>query len=270
MKRKYLFQIIFIIIFSACSSDENSEPTLPTLKKTEQREYSNGQLQSTIITHFNNNKIISFDFYNVNNQLIGREVWSYSNNVLSNIKTFSASNVLVRELNAIYNNGKLVQTINTEGSYTTTTTFTYNSNNTISSLRNSNGQLTNKTFSLNASGIIDKEYENGILNVSIQFNNFNPTSKISYGSTKVYTYHETGVFPYNFQEIFGTIPSNAQLFQNNLDNSSDILINKLILNVSTTGFIKQIDYTFNENNQPLTSKTYYNNILASETTYFYE
>ncbi len=272
--RKILSIFSLIIIFNACSSDQGiNEPTLPNLIKTEQRSYFNNNLEEIIITNYENKKITTESFFDPNNQLVAKTVWGYANNVLSNIKTYSPSNVLVGEFNLTYNNaGKLTQTIRNEGTYTTTTTFSYNGN-TISSERNANGYITNKTFTLNANGIIDKEYENGDLMVSIVYNNFNPITKTihgNFGNTYNLTYSTTGVLPYSYQDIYGTIPSNAQLFQNSIFDSSNILANQLLQTVTSSSFNMNKVYTFNSNNQPLTGKTYYNNVLSSEKTYFYE
>jgi hypothetical protein len=272
--RKILSIFSLIIIFNACSSDQGiNEPTLPNLIKTEQRSYFNNNLEEIIITNYENKKITTESFFDPNNQLVAKTVWGYANNVLSNIKTYSPSNVLVGEFNLTYNNaGKLTQTIRNEGTYTTTTTFSYNGN-TISSERNANGYITNKTFTLNANGIIDKEYENGDLMVSIVYNNVNPISKTihgNFGNTYNLTYASGGVLPYSYQDIYGTIPSNAQLFQNSIFDSSNILANQLLQTVTSSSFNMNKVYTFNSNNQPLTGKTYYNNVLSSEKTYFYE
>lgn len=273
--RKILSIFSLIIIINACSSDEGiNEPTLPNLIKTEQRSYFNNNLEEIIITNYENKKITKESFFDPNNQLVAKTVWSYTNNVLSNIKTYSPSNVLVGEFNLTYNNaGKLVQTIRNEGTYTTTTTtFSYNGN-TISSERNANGYITNKTFTLNANGIIDKEYENGDLMVSIVYNNFNPISKTihgNFGNTYNLTYSTTGVLPFSYQDIYGMIPANAQLFQNSIFDSSGILANQLLQTVTSSNFNMNNVYTFNSDNQPLTSSTYRNNVLNSEKTYFYE
>lgn len=274
--RKILSIFSLIIIINACSSDEGiNEPTLPNLIKTEQRSYFNNNLEEIIITNYENKKITKESFFDPNNQLVAKTVWSYTNNVLSNIKTYSPSNVLVGEFNLTYNNaGKLVQTIRNEGTYTTTTTTTFSYNgNTISSERNANGYITNKTFTLNANGIIDKEYENGDLMVSIVYNNFNPISKTihgNFGNTYNLTYSTTGVLPFSYQDIYGMIPANAQLFQNSIFDSSGILANQLLQTVTSSNFNMNNVYTFNSDNQPLTSSTYRNNVLNSEKTYFYE
>jgi antitoxin component YwqK of YwqJK toxin-antitoxin module len=273
--RKILTLLTLTLIFNSCSSDDSSnEPSLPNLLKTEQRSYFNNNLEEVIITNFNGKKIVSESFYDPNNQLVAKTVWGYSNNMLSNIKTFSPSNVLNSEFNLTYNSaGRLSQTNSVEGTYTTTTTFTYNGN-TILSERNSNGYITNKTFTLNSNGIIDKEYENGELLISIIFNNFNPVSKTihgSFGSTYNLTYTSTGISPYSFQDIFGATPTNTQLFQNNsIFDSSNMLANQLLQTVTSTNFNMNKVYTFNSNNQPLTAKTYRNNVLSNEVTFYYE
>jgi hypothetical protein len=210
MKKLILLLSIGLLITS-CSSEENEIPEIQTqvLVKIEQRQFdfNNGALTEKIIFEYNNQRPTIALFYDENNQLTYTSEWNYSNNnFLSSIKGYLPSGTLDSETNITYDSSnRIIQTKRSEenSTYLTTTDFTHNSNNTITSNTNSNGNISSKTFEINNIGIIDKEVVNGNVIVSVQYEDLKPISKTSYSTSYNYTYLVSGSFPSSFQSIFG-------------------------------------------------------------------
>jgi|TARA_B110000240_G_scaffold2123_1_gene2486 hypothetical protein len=277
MKKLILLLSIGLLITS-CSSEENEIPEIQTqvLVKIEQRQFdfNNGALTEKIIFEYNNQRPTIALFYDENNQLTYTSEWNYSNNnFLSSIKGYLPSGTLDSETNITYDSSnRIIQTKRSEenSTYLTTTDFTHNSNNTITSNTNSNGNISSKTFEINNIGIIDKEVVNGNVIVSVQYEDLKPISKTSYSTSYNYTYLVSGSFPSSFQSIFGNNTVNVVLFQNSLDNSLESFTTELIKKVESNSTIIEYTYTLNNDNYPLTKKDFYNGKLENEFDYYYE
>jgi hypothetical protein len=277
MKKLILLLSIGLLITS-CSSEENEIPEIQTqvLVKIEQRQFdfNNGALTEKIIFEYNNQRPTIALFYDENNQLTYTSEWNYSNNnFLSSIKGYLPSGTLDSETNITYDSSnRIIQTKRSEenSTYLTTTDFTHNSNNTITSNTNSNGNISSKTFEINNIGIIDKEVVNGNVIVSVQYEDLKPISKTSYSTSYNYTYLVSGSFPSSFQSIFGNNTVNVVLFQNSLDNSLESFTTELIKKVESNSTIIEYTYTLNNDNYPLTKKDIYNGKLENEFDYYYE
>ena len=263
----------------SCSSEENEIPETETkvLVKVEQNQISNGILSEKIIFEYKNNKPTLASFYNENNELTYTSEWIYnSSGYLSSTKGSSTSNMNSNsETNIIYDNSnRIIQTIRSEdnNSGSTTTKFTYNNDNTITSESNSGSSVTNrvKTFVLNDNGIIDKEIVDGNIIVQVEYDNFKPKSKTAFSNKYTYTYLENGLLPATFQSLFGNNPINVVLFQNSLNDSSDSLTTELISEISSNTSTEKYIYTLTSDNFPLMRKDYYNGELNNEISYYYE
>lgn len=261
----------------SCSFDDdtdNSQPQLTQLIQVEQRRFDSGILYEKIVIDYANQKPELWSFYDDSDQLTYTTEWNYSSNgFLSSIKGYLPNGNLDYELNINYDSSnRIIQTIGSEenNTVTTTTNFTHNSDNTITSNTNSNGSTSAKTFEINNNGIIDKEIVNGNVTVFVEYDGLKPISKTSFSTTYNYTYSENGTLPFTLQNVFGTNPINIVLFQNSLNDSSDSLTNELIIDISSSSSTKEYVYTLNEDNFPLTRKDYYNGELKDEFDYTYE
>jgi len=275
MKKIFLLLSIGLFIIS-CSSDEDQIPQTrtPTLVKLEQRQFQDGVLTEKIIFEYSNQRPTIAQFYNGNNQLTYTSEWGYSNNnYLSSIKGYLPNGILSSETNITYDTfNRIIKTERAEenNTYLSTTNFTHNSNNTITSETNSNGSISSKVFEINNDGLIDKEIVNGNLRVSVEYDNLTPISSTSYSTSYNYTYQVNGSLSFSFQSIFGTNPINVVLFQNYLDNSIGSLTTKLVNKITSSSSIREYVYTLNEDGFPLTKKNYHNSELKDEFDYFYE
>lgn len=262
-------------LISACSSDDDStNPETSTLVRVEQSILENGVLDEKIVMDFNNQKPVRWSFYNATNQLMFFSEWNYnSNGALATIKGYLADGTLDNQLTITYDSSnRITQTTRSEenNTFIATTNFIHNNDNTITSNSNSIGNNTTKTFEVNANGIIDKEIFNGNTVAFVTYNNLNPITKTTSFNTYNYTYLSNGSTPFNFQNVFGANPINAVLFQNSLDDSSDLLATGLVTEITSDTSNQEFVYTLNDDNLPLTRKDYYNGVLDNELDYFYE
>lgn len=275
-KLNLIIGILIGLTILSCSSDDtnDSQKESTQLVQVEQRRFDNGILYEKIIIDYSNQKPQLWSFYDDSNQLTYTTQWNYlSNGSVSSLKGYLANGNLDYELTINYDsNNRIIETTRSEenNTYITTTNFTHNSDNTITSITDNNGNTSTKTFEINSNGIIDKEIVNGIVTVSVQYDNLNPISKTSYSTTYNYAYSDNGTFPFTFQSIFGTNPINVVLFQNSLADSSDSLTTELITEINSNSSTQEYIYTLNENNFPLTRKCYYNGELEDEIDYTYE
>lgn len=274
-KIKYIFTVLFsFLVLISCSKDEESTTVgTPTLKltKIEQKSYFNSVFEEKNVIVFENQKPYSLYSYDATNQLTFKSFWEYTNGKVSAIKGYLPNGTLYLQSNISYNSSNRITQISTteDNTYLTTTNFTYNGN-TITSNRNSNGSLSSKIFEINSNGYIDKEIVNGNVIMSVQFDNLTPISKTKNSITYNYTYLSNGLVPFSEQSIYGSSPINVVLSRNSLEDTIDILTNKLITNITTTSQNYQCEYTLNSLNFPTTKKEYYNGVLVDEITYFYQ
>ncbi|MEN8123115.1 MAG: hypothetical protein ABFS35_22445 [Bacteroidota bacterium] len=278
----YLSGVLIGIVLLSCSSDENiipddenivPDPPISQLIKVEQRSFTNGELNNTTIMNFINHKPVLWSSYDETNQLNYYQEWNYiDNEVLTSINTYLPDGHLEYEYTIFYDNeNRFIQTIHKKNDIIMTTrNFIYNTDNTITSITNSGGGDSTKTFEINNNGIVDKEIVNGNVVVSVQYDNFKPIKK-SFGSISYdYTYYENGLMPFTFASYFGINPVNVVLFNNSLDFASNSLTNELINEITNTNTTKKYIYTLNDNNFPSKFEYYYNGVKTLESDLFYE
>lgn len=277
MKKLFLLLAIGLLITS-CSSEENeiSENQTQTLVRVEQRQFdlNSGVLTEKIIFEYENQKPTIALFYDQNNQLMYTSEWNYSSdNFLSSITGYLPNGTLDLQTAITYDDSnRIIKTKRSRGNspYLTTTYFTHNSNNTITSVTDNNGNTLNKIFEINNNGIIDKEIVDGNVITSVQFDDLKPVTNTSYSTIYNYNYLEVGSFPFSFHSIFGNNIVNVVLFQNSLNDSLESFTTKLIEKVESNTTTIEYEYTLNDNNYPLTKKDFYNGKLENEFDYYYE
>lgn len=172
-KLNLLLGLLIGFMILSCSSEdtENSQTELSQLVQVEQRRFDSGTLYETIVINYSNQKPELWNFYDGLGLLTFYSEWNYNTNgLISSIEGYLPNGNLDSELVVDYDDSqRIIQTTTTEGNgtFTTTTNFTHNSDNTISSSTDSNGNMSNKTFEINSNGIIDKQVVNGNVVVSV-------------------------------------------------------------------------------------------------------
>ena len=278
-KLNLLLAIIIGLSILSCSSDDNNNQQAQStqLIKVEQKGFFDGIFENKSIYKYNNNKLELVSFYNSTNELIGYSNWVYSSQgLLIKINDFSADDSQTRELKITYDSqNRIIQTNITFLSGQNNNhivNFTHNSDNTINSLftYTGNGSTEEKIFEINNNGLIDKEIQNGNVVVSVQYSNLKVLTIMDNFTNYTYTYHETGINPFDFWSgIVGENHINAVLFNNSLRESADTLGTNLIKEIATSITIQKFVYTLNENDFPLTLKSYRDGEIEYEYEYFY-
>lgn len=299
MKKLYVLLAILIGLTTlSCSSDNSDQPTTETinepvdepveepveisekiLSRILQKSYNQGILKERITFIYENSRPKIDSFYNSDNQLTYYSKWLYNEDgLLSNVNGFLPSGEINNESSFDYDNSnRLIENVRIEenGTFTTTSSFTYNSDNTITSITDSNGSATSsKTFLANSSGLVFKEIsENYTSEVEFDIDN-NPVQKISTNGSILYTLNhdilKKGIFLNLWKNIFGPELNNTILWGNSLDNYADSYGNKYVIRQENGDDTNRFEYSFDAQNYPTNKSSYYNDVLTSELEYVYE
>lgn len=276
----YIFSSTIFFTVLSCSQDDKTDnlplPIGTQLDEIEQKMYENGDLNRTLILKYENNKPKLYSFYNTSDALTGTNEFKYdSEGKLTGINGFNLDGTQNYKLTITYDNqNRIIKTVREDPEFTEDSrvvNFTHNPDNTITSSSLEYGSTRERTFVINANGIIDKEIVDGVVNTSAEYDDLKLLSITAYNSTTTYTYANIGANIVSFQSTFGSNPINAVLFQNSLQDGSESLTRALISKKTSDSGSTDYIYTLNDENYPLTSKGYNNSReLFNQLTYSYK
>lgn len=296
---KKITLLLLGLIFVSCSNDDSADSNANTSKLVSitKNYYSNNFFTSSEKLSFNDDKLIKIQYSDGS-----YENYQYNNNLVSNIKKFTADDSLYWTLTYLYNtDGKIVEIertpgpTNTEVQTTAKFSFLYNANRilinavytpgdtlTYELILDQNNKIINeKWLSINGNTVTDQFYitntfANGNLSASLLENYIGPTNNISY------TYNNVkNDFDY-YQLLFGTHWKNNKcldLFKNvlsvrgNLETTSEYLVVSSTHVHNNGSENNSYSYTFNEKNkiskEILVRSSTFLPVFRSETIYEY-
>jgi hypothetical protein len=263
-----------LLMLAACSDDDNTAPgNNSPLVKTEQISYSDEGEEYLNIFEYSSGKPVKYSFYTPDDALSQYAEYDYSNGLLASVTGFSGSNEQTYSLEYSYDSSDRLVAIVYEtesGEFDYTVTYTHNADNTIDYQRTgSNPEM--KTFFLNSAGYIYKEMsDDGTYELT--FSGPNPIYGTSNG-VSVTTFEYDQVHDPSLLQLeggFGNFIANGVLRSQHLSDGRFSTADKYVLKSINPGWSTENVYTFNEAGLPLKLKKYSNDVLVSETDYFYE
>jgi hypothetical protein len=274
-----LLGILIVLIGYSCTSDyvdrtENSK----SIFKLKADTYYLNEIDRSLTRIYENNKPKTDSFYDSNNSLTYYFNWIYSNNILISKNGYDANGNLTNALRISYDDMNRITQIIDSGfglTQTTITNFTYNSDNTITSISEVSGVISNKTFFLNSSGLIYKEVNDNEIIEAAYDSDYNIISKTGFENAN-YFYDDINLPPENFpigeNFIFGSSKTNY-IIQNNSINAA-VNNDASILPKFATGYQSEmtnleIEWELDDNNYPINRKLYIQNQLNIDYKYIY-
>ncbi len=283
---KNIISLIVLTALLSCSSDDSNESNNSNqnvLSKIISTTYIIGEPETILTKTYENNRPKSDSAYITSNDISIHTEYTYSNDKLVSRQFFQPINQLVEEFNIVYDElNRITQTSRQSINTNQTTVFTY-TNAIITSERNTNGNLTTKSFHLNNDGIIFKEV-NDIGTSEITYDNdYNVISFSEPSSITTYVYDHINIPPENFQQfesfMFGDYKNNIILHDNSIGKAifSDI---SLTLKYPLSSIRESIasdnvetylfEWILTEENYPIRRNTYNDDQLIVKFDYFFE
>lgn len=268
--KKLLLSLVAVVLLTSCSNDDTANNIASSSRYTvTQKSYDSGSIENINVFEYTNGKPTMGTFYTPNHIPLSNAIMNYTDGVITSSIIYTGNNIEIGRTNFTYDaQGRITKKVTQEGSYVSTTNYTYNSNNTITSVTTGSNTST-KTFYLNSTGIIYKQ-EEGSNVYELIFNGTNPISAIYNGSTKTFTYddnHDTSLIRSN---TFGSYLPNAVLAGNYLQDAETVLATKYVLTETSSGEVIRNVYVFNAEGKPTNIKRYSNDVLVSDSDYSYE
>lgn len=231
MKKLYTFCWIILSVLSlaSCSSDADSSSNVTLLKKIQsvdlgQNAVHNFYYKGTKLTK------VTFDIQGQTNGK-GYDKYSYINDLISEIKTFSSNNQLLSVITLTYNNlNQLTEVVKIEPSrnYGLKTVFDYSTNNTViaqtfsgntSAQDNPSNQTT--TFLLQNDEVVSKSFASADMNYSIEYvydDKNNPFKNVTgYHAIKLYAILNNGLLGLNHNLLKQTTYFDANVIDSQID-----------------------------------------------------
>jgi hypothetical protein len=271
MKKILLFSLAFFTLVSCSDDDADTGDNQVHLSQITQHINSLGQPAGRVVTNLDNGRPYETDyFYDGGSVPQHHTVYNYNGGLLTSTVTYSEAGTEAARTDYTYDNQRITKVLVKEGNFTSETSYTFNSNNTITATTVSGGGTSVKTFHLNNSGIIYKEVGN--FTYELTFNGLNPVSaQNSNGNVTTFTYDEEhNPALMNTVNIYGSYKPNAVLRARYLMDVATNTATKFLIQEKTGSDIRKHDYTFNGDGRPVYRKDIYNNEIVSETEYTYE
>lgn len=263
-----------ILMLASCSDDDstasgNNSP----LVKTEQISYSDEGEEYLNVFEYSSGRPVKYSFYTPDNVLSQYAEYDYSNGLLASVTGFSGNGEETYSLDYTYDSSdRLVEIVfaTESGEFDYTVTYTHNADNTIDYERTGSNPAM-KTFFLNSAGYVYKEMgDDGTYELT--FLGPNPILATSNGvSVTAFEYdevHDPSLL--QMEGGFGDFIANGVLRSQHLADGKFSTADRYVLKSINPDWNTENVYTFNEEGLPVKLKKYSNDMLVSETDYFYE
>jgi len=274
-----LVLLIGLVVYSCTTDDSNQTINSRSISKLKATVYFMDEIDRYLTRVYENNKPKTDSIYDINNEITYYSNWVFNDGKLSSKKTYDAVGNLTNDFSVFYDDLNRISQIIDSGfglTRTTTTNFTYNSDNTITSVSELDGLITDKTFFLNSSGLIFKEVSEDLIEEIVYDSDFNVISKSGSFGTTNYFYDDINLppenFPVNENNMFGTYKNNYIIYKNSVQgapNNEASILPKFLLEYQSGSSTTRFEWELNDDNYPISRKLYIQNQLNVDYEYVY-